>query len=196
MLDDPNDEVVFEDLGMVPLFCTEYLVLIFFTNWPRVKHSTSVSFVIPLFSLENSAEFLSSPLTVFVFAHAVCLDSSRPTIDTSPGISLPGMQFVTFTNVSFGFPPTISDCFILLILQSVLLSEKGKGLLLSFRKGNVAPFATSLFTITVEEMVLGASLVEVTSEVSWSAEDLTAVSLLSLLEDELLYREVYLETGE
>jgi hypothetical protein len=31
MLDDPNVEVVIEDLGMLPVFCTEYLALIFFT---------------------------------------------------------------------------------------------------------------------------------------------------------------------
>ena len=102
MLDDPNVEVVLEDLGRVPLFCIEYLALIFSTNWPRVNHSTSVSFVIPLFSSRNSADFLSSPLTVFVFALAVCLDSSWHIFDTSPGISLPATQFVTFTRVSFG----------------------------------------------------------------------------------------------
>ena len=86
--------------------------------------------------------------------------------------------------------------FLILISLSVFLSKEAKGLELIFRPGNVAPFATSLFTITVEEMILGASLVELTSQVSRSAEDFKAVSLSSLLEDELLYREVYVETGE
>jgi hypothetical protein len=124
------------------------------------------------------------------------LDSSWPIIDTSLGISLPATHLVTFKHVSFDLSPTIFDCFILLISLSAFLSEEAKGIELSFRPGNDVPFATSLFTITWEEMVLGASLVEVTSRVSWSAEDLAVVSFSSLLKDELLYLEVYLETGE
>jgi hypothetical protein len=92
-----DDATVEENLGMVPVFCTEYLSLTFFTIWPRDKPSTSVSSIIPLFFLTKSADFLfSSPLTVFAFAHAVCLESYLSTIDTSLGTSLPATYFVTF----------------------------------------------------------------------------------------------------
>jgi hypothetical protein len=179
------DDPTVEDLVMVLAFCTEYLALIFFTNWPPVKPWTSLSLAISLFFLKKSVGFLSSsPLTVFVLAHAVCLDSSLPLIDTSLGISLPATCFVTFICASFGLLTTISGCFMLLISLSVFLSEEIKGLELKLLSGNVVPFATSLFGITVEEMVLGASLVEVPSQLSWSAEDLTAVSLSLHLEDE------------